>query len=124
MMDQPIQFGTDGIRGIAGEYPLDPATVLNIGRAIGRWLRKRNNGASRVFVGRDTRISGHLLSHTLISGLLAEGVSVYSLGEISTPGVAYLTRQNQIDLGIVISASHNPCEQNGIKVFGRDGFKL
>jgi phosphoglucosamine mutase len=126
MMDQPlrIEFGTDGIRGIAGEYPLDPATVLNIGRAIGMWLRQRSNGSSRVFIGRDTRISGHLLSHTLVSGLLAEGVSVYSLGEISTPGVAYLTRQTQVDLGIVISASHNPCEQNGIKVFGPDGFKL
>ncbi len=126
MTNQPnrIEFGTDGIRGIAGEYPLDPATVLSIGRAIGTWVRQRSNGSSRVFIGRDTRISGHMLSHTLASGLLAEGISVHDLGEISTPGVAYLTRQNQADLGIVISASHNPCEQNGIKVFGRDGFKL
>ncbi len=119
-----VEFGTDGIRGVAGEYPLDPATVLKIGRAIGIWLRQRSNGANRVFIGRDTRISGHMLSFTLASGLLAEGSSVHDLGEMSTPGVAYLTRQNQVELGIVVSASHNPCEQNGIKVFGKDGFKL
>ncbi len=127
MGDQPnrIEFGTDGIRGIAGEYPLDPSTVLRIGRAIGAWLHARKNGGpKRVLMGRDTRVSGHMLSHALTTGLLSEGVYVGDLGEISTPGVAYVTRQSGADMGIVISASHNPYEQNGIKLFGPDGFKL
>lgn len=119
-----IEFGTDGIRGIAGQYPLDPSTVLNIGRAIGRWLRARSKHPPFVVIGRDTRVSGPMLLHALISGLLAEEIFVYDEGILSTPGVAYLTRTNGYQLGIVISASHNPVNQNGIKIFGADGFKL
>ncbi len=121
---QRIEFGTDGIRGIAGQYPLDPPTVLGIGRAIGTWLRAKTGVAGRVIIGRDTRISGHMLLHTLAGGLLAEGIDVENADVISTPGLAYLTRANGFDLGIVISASHNPFDQNGIKLFGLDGFKL
>jgi phosphoglucosamine mutase len=118
-----IEFGTDGIRGVAGEYPLDPETVLHIGRAIGRWLRGRTP-SPHVIIGRDTRASGPMIAHTLTGGLLAEGVNVHDQGVISTPGIAYLTHAQGYDLGIVISASHNPAAQNGIKVFGADGFKL
>lgn len=119
-----IEFGTDGIRGVAGEFPLDPATVLQIGRAIGVWLQRVGKPNARVLIGRDTRISGHLLAAALSAGLLSEGVDVADSGIISTPGVAHLTRSNDFALGIVISASHNPFEQNGIKLFGADGFKL
>jgi phosphoglucosamine mutase len=117
-----IEFGTDGIRGIAGEYPLDPSTVLHIGRSIGKWMR--GNGASWALIGRDTRISGEMLARALTAGLLVEGVNLSDAGVMSTPGVAFLTRRGHYDLGIVISASHNPVEQNGIKLFGPDGFKL
>jgi len=120
-----IEFGTDGIRGIAGEYPLDPATVLRIGRALGRWLRTQDDRLLNVVIGRDTRISGHMISHALIAGLLSEDVNFVSdAGVLTTPGIAHLTRQGNFSLGIVISASHNPFDQNGIKVFGPDGFKL
>lgn len=120
-----IEFGTDGIRGVAGAYPLDPLTVARIGRAIGAWLRSKIRvHKPRVVIGHDTRISGHMLLHALASGLLAEGIDVMDATVISTPGVAYLTRLSKFDLGVVISASHNPVEQNGIKLFGSDGFKL
>jgi phosphoglucosamine mutase len=119
-----IEFGTDGIRGIAGHYPLDALTVLTIGRAIGRWLFSRTPSRPRVILGRDTRQSGHFLLHTLASGFLSEGIDVADAGVITTPGIAFLTKANHFHLGIVISASHNPADQNGIKVFGADGFKL
>ncbi len=121
-MTEPITFGTDGIRGIAGEYPLDPATVLHIGRAIGVWAHEHAD--NRIIVGRDTRISGGMIGHALIAGLLAESHIVHDVGVISTPGLAVVTRANHAGLGIVISASHNPVEQNGIKLFGADGYKL
>src|SRR5438552_10355609 len=120
-----IEFGTDGIRGVAGSYPLDPLTVARIGRAIGAWLRNKiRDHKPRVVIGHDTRISGHMLLHALASGLLAEGIDVMDATVITTPGVAYLTRLSKFDLGVVISASHNPVDQNGIKLFGPDGFKL
>jgi phosphoglucosamine mutase len=119
-----IEFGTDGIRGIAGQYPLDPATVLHIGRAIGVWLRQQAGDHARVLIGRDTRKSGHMLLHTLAGGLLAEGINVADAGVVSTPCLAYLARRERFKLGIVISASHNPFDQNGIKLIGPDGFKL
>lgn len=123
MADQTlIEFGTDGIRGIAGEYPLDPTTVLHIGRAIGRWMR--GQGAARALIGRDTRISGDMIGRALTAGLLAEGINLSDAGVMSTPGIAFITRHGHYDVGIVISASHNPVEQNGIKLFGPDGFKL
>lgn len=121
----PIEFGTDGIRGVAGEFPLDPPTVLHIGRALGAWLRGKVKAYKpRAIVGHDTRLSGHMLLAALSAGLLAEGIDVMDATVLTTPAVSYLTRLSKFDLGVVISASHNPVQQNGIKVFGPDGFKL
>jgi phosphoglucosamine mutase len=116
-------FGTDGIRGVAGEYPLDRRTVYAIGRALGQRLAERMPVAS-VVIGQDTRESSAWLSAVLASGLSASNVKVVSAGVITTPGVAYLARANGKAAGIVISASHNPWRDNGIKVFGADGYKL
>jgi phosphoglucosamine mutase len=116
-------FGTDGIRGVAGEYPLDKRTVLAIGSALGQRLAAREKSA-RVVVGQDTRESGAWISSALAAGLESAGVGVVSAGVITTPGVAYLARANQFSAGIVISASHNPWQDNGIKIFGADGYKL
>ncbi len=122
-MREPIHFGTDGIRGVAGDYPLSPEAVLATGRAIGAWLGQ-HTGDPTVVIGRDTRPSGEQLTHTLLAGLTAEGVTADDVGVITTPGIAHLTRALGYSLGIVISASHNPAEQNGIKLIGADGFKL
>jgi phosphoglucosamine mutase len=116
-------FGTDGIRGVAGEYPLDRRTIYAIGRALGKRLAAREADA-RVVIGQDTRESSAWISTLLAAGLSASGVQVVSAGVITTPGVAYLTRANQLAAGIVISASHNPWQDNGIKVFGANGYKL
>ncbi len=116
-------FGTDGIRGVAGEYPLDRQTIYAIGRALGKRLAARDETA-RVVIGQDTRESSAWISAVLAHGLEAAGVAVVSAGVITTPGVAYLTRANQFAAGIVISASHNPWQDNGIKIFGADGYKL
>jgi phosphoglucosamine mutase len=116
-------FGTDGIRGIAGEYPLDERTVYAIGRALGQRLAEGSAGAS-VIVGEDTRESSALIGDVLAAGLKAAQVDVVRAGVITTPGVAYLTRTNQFSAGVVVSASHNPWQDNGIKIFGADGYKL
>ncbi len=116
-------FGTDGIRGVAGEYPLDRVTVYAIGRALGQRLAERDKDA-RVVIGQDTRESSAWISEVLAAGLGASQVKAISAGLITTPGVAYLTRENGFAAGIVISASHNPWHDNGIKVFGADGYKL
>ena len=116
-------FGTDGIRGVAGEYPLDQKTVVAIGRALGERLAARDQTA-RVVIGQDTRESGAWISAALAAGLESASVHVVSAGVITTPGIAYLTRFNKFAAGIVISASHNPWQDNGIKVFGADGYKL
>ena len=116
-------FGTDGIRGIAGEYPLNPATVFAIGRALGARL-KRNGGNARVVFGQDTRESSAWISETLARGLMDSGLAFSSAGVLTTPGVAYLTRTHSYAAGIVVSASHNPWRDNGIKLFGPDGMKL
>ena len=116
-------FGTDGIRGVAGEYPLDKRTVLAIGCALGQRLAARQHPA-RVVLGQDTRESGAWISSALAAGLESANVEVVSAGVITTPGVAYLTRTHQFSAGIVISASHNPWQDNGIKIFGADGYKL
>ncbi|PJF30665.1 MAG: phosphoglucosamine mutase [Candidatus Thermofonsia Clade 1 bacterium] len=123
---EAIHFGTDGIRGVAGAFPLDPRTVTAIGRAIGAWLQARPDQKTErtILLGRDTRPSGPMLAAALSAGLLQENVTVLDAGVTTTPAVAYLTRLYRADLGVVISASHNPSEQNGIKVFGADGFKL
>ncbi|HLY28835.1 MAG TPA: hypothetical protein VKQ72_20990, partial [Aggregatilineales bacterium] len=120
-----IEFGTDGIRGVAGQFPLDPVTVVGIGRAVGAWLRGKIRGYKpRVIIGHDTRISGHMLMHAMVSGLLAEGIDVMDATVMTTPGIAYLTQLSKFDLGIVVSASHNPVGQNGIKLFGANGLKV
>jgi phosphoglucosamine mutase len=116
-------FGTDGIRGIAGEYPLDRPTVYAIGRALGQRLSERDV-ESRVVIGQDTRESSAWISTALAQGLQAAHTNVFSAGVITTPGVAYLARANGYSAGIVISASHNPWQDNGIKIFGADGYKL
>jgi phosphoglucosamine mutase len=117
-------FGTDGIRGIAGEFPLDPITVGQVGLAMGHSLVQATVGP-RVILGRDTRESGEWISGSLTDALQASGVKiVQDAGIITTPGLAYLARFHQFDLGVMISASHNPFRDNGIKVFSRDGCKL
>ncbi len=116
-------FGTDGIRSVAGEYPLDRQTVFAIGRALGQRLAARENNV-RVLIGQDTRESSAWISSVLAAGLEASHVKVASAGVITTPGIAYLTRTNHFSAGIVISASHNPWQDNGIKIFGADGYKL
>jgi phosphoglucosamine mutase len=116
-------FGTDGIRGVAGEYPLDRRTVYAIGRALGQRLAARD-AAARVVIGQDTRESSAWINSVFAAGLEVSRVHVVSAGVITTPGVAYLTRANGFAAGIVISASHNPWHDNGIKIFGADGYKL
>ena len=117
-------FGTDGIRGIAGQYPLDRRTVETIGRSIVSNLSRDLGRAPSIVIGRDTRESGPQIESALASGAIAAGASVKSAGVITTPGVAYLTRTVPFDAGIVISASHNPYQDNGIKVFSPTGKKL
>lgn len=124
-MQEPVRqlFGTDGIRGIAGEYPLDSHTVFAIGRALGTRLAQSHPTPS-VLIGQDTRESSDWISRAIARGLQSAAVKVSSAGVITTPGVAYLTRTHGFSAGIVISASHNPWTDNGIKVFGADGYKL
>lgn len=123
MAAKPQLFGTDGIRGVAGEYPLDQATVLKIGSALGTML---GNSARpvRVVLGKDTRESNEWLSRALSSGLAGSGAQVVDAGIISTPGVAFLTRRHELSAGVMVSASHNPYQDNGIKVFSPAGTKL
>ncbi|WP_368240557.1 phosphoglucosamine mutase [Enterococcus sp. RTP31106st1_D7_RTP31106_210429] len=118
-------FGTDGVRGIANKE-LTPELAFKLGRYGGYVLSQHEDSSRkpRVLVGRDTRISGEMLEQALIAGLLSVGIEVFQLGVISTPGVAYLTRLPKASAGVMISASHNPAEDNGIKFFGADGFKL
>lgn len=115
-------FGTDGVRGIANEE-LTPELAFKLGR-IGGYVLTRDTTKPKFLVGRDTRISGHMLEAALTAGLLSIGAEVMRLGVITTPGVAYLTKATSSQGGIMISASHNPVEDNGIKFFGPDGFKL
>ncbi|MCP1146415.1 phosphoglucosamine mutase [Lysinibacillus endophyticus] len=116
-------FGTDGVRGVANSE-LTPEFAFKLGRIGGYVLTKHTKERPKVIIGRDTRISGHMLEGALVAGLLSIGVEVMRLGIISTPGVAYLTRVMNADAGVMISASHNPVADNGIKFFGPDGFKL
>ena len=116
-------FGTDGVRGEAN-VELTPEMAFKLGRFGGYVLSQHEEETPLVFVGRDTRISGELLEHALIAGLLSVGIRVYKLGVIATPGVSYLVRTEKASAGVMISASHNPALDNGIKFFGGDGFKL
>ncbi|MCP0886320.1 phosphoglucosamine mutase [Ligilactobacillus sp. WILCCON 0076] len=118
-------FGTDGVRGIANET-LSPELAFKLGRCGGYVLTQHaaNGKTPRVLVARDTRISGQMLEQAITAGLLSVGIEVFSLGVMTTPGVAYLVRLQDADAGVMISASHNPAQDNGIKFFGGDGYKL
>ena len=117
-------FGTDGIRGTVGQWPLVPDFTLHLGQAAGSVIRGERSVKPRVVIGRDTRQSGAMLQEALDAGLMSSGVHVIDLGVVPTPGVAWLVRHLNADAGVVISASHNPADQNGIKFFNRDGRKL
>ncbi len=126
-------FGTDGIRGRANQYPMIPELAMRLGRALPRVMgqlekeqvdTEQASRFQRVLIGRDTRASGEMLEFALSAGLISEGVDVYLVGEVPTPAVAYLTRTLGCDAGIMLTASHNPHTDNGIKVFGADGYKL
>jgi phosphoglucosamine mutase len=118
-------FGTDGIRAVAGQYPLDASTIYAVGLALGHSLRKTDGSSTpKVLLGRDTRESGPWIAATLAAGLRETGVEVASAGVVPTPAVAFLARSHGFQAGVVLSASHNPWQDNGIKLFGADGFKL
>ena len=122
--DRQRLFGTDGIRGVAGEFPLDAQTVGAFARSLVENLASELGRAPRIVIGRDTRESGPLIERALTDGAMAAGAAVESAGVITTPGIAYLTRVTPFDAGVVISASHNPYRDNGIKVFSPSGKKL
>src|SRR5713226_8288247 len=121
-------FGTDGVRGRVGESPITPELILRLGHAAGRVFAAqsadRPGETPAVLIGKDTRISGYLLEAALEAGLSSAGVDVYLTGPLPTPAVAYLTRALRLSAGIVISASHNPFDDNGIKFFSASGTKL
>ena len=117
-------FGTDGVRGRANTYPMTADMALRLGAAAGRYFRRDGTSAHRVVIGKDTRLSGYMLENALTAGLTSTGMNVLLLGPIPTPAVGFLTRSMRADLGVMISASHNPHHDNGIKFFGPDGFKL
>ena len=119
-------FGTDGVRGKVGDAPITPDFVLRLGYAAGKVLVRSGKSDERpaVLIGKDTRISGYMLESALEAGLSAAGVDVLLVGPMPTPAVAYLTRALRLSAGIVISASHNPYDDNGIKFFSSDGAKL
>src|SRR5204863_6689636 len=116
-------FGTDGIRGTVGEAPITPDFMLRLGHAVGRVLRADKERPT-VLIGKDTRISGYMIESALEAGFASAGVDVLLTGPLPTPGVAYLTRALRLNLGVVISASHNPFGDNGIKFFSARGEKL
>jgi phosphoglucosamine mutase len=116
-------FGTDGIRGQSNVFPMTPDLAMRVGIAVGTIFR-RGSHRHRVVIGKDTRLSGYMLENALVAGFTAAGIDAFVLGPIPTPAVAMLTRSLRADIGVMISASHNPYEDNGIKLFGPDGYKL
>ncbi|AWD23115.1 phosphoglucosamine mutase [Fuscovulum blasticum] len=117
-------FGTDGVRGRANTHPMTAEVALRLGAAAGRYFRRDGSAAHRVLIGKDTRLSGYMLENALTAGLTSTGMNVLLVGPVPTPAVGFLTRSMRADLGVMISASHNPHQDNGIKFFGPDGFKL
>jgi len=117
-------FGTDGVRGVANLEPITPETALKLGRALAYTLKDSRGRHRRILIGKDTRLSGYMLETALASGICSMGADVWLVGPLPTPGIAFLTRSMRADAGVVISASHNPFEDNGIKFFSREGFKL
>jgi len=116
-------FGTDGMRGKANQFPMTPEIAMKLGLAVGITLQRVGH-RNRVVIGKDTRLSGYMIENALVSGLTAAGMDVFLLGPIPTPAVAMLCRSLRADIGVMISASHNPYPDNGIKLFGPDGYKL
>ncbi|WP_037307492.1 phosphoglucosamine mutase [Ruegeria halocynthiae] len=117
-------FGTDGVRGTANTHPITAEMALRIGAAVGRYFRRDASSVHRVVIGKDTRLSGYMLENALTAGLTSTGMNVLLLGPVPTPAVGLMTRSMRADLGVMISASHNPADDNGIKFFGPDGYKL
>jgi phosphoglucosamine mutase len=116
-------FGTDGIRGIANVYPMTSEVALELGRAVS-YIFKERHGRGRIVVGKDTRVSGYMLETAFASGVCSMGLDVWLVGPLPTPGIAFITSSMRADAGVVISASHNPYQDNGIKIFSGDGLKL
>ena len=116
-------FGTDGMRGVANFEPMTSATVMRLGMAIAARLRQPGRH-TRIAIGKDTRLSGYMFESALAAGIVSMGADVWLTGPLPTPGIAFITASMRCDAGVVISASHNPFEDNGIKVFARDGYKL
>jgi phosphoglucosamine mutase len=117
-------FGTDGVRGIANEEPITSETALKLGRALAYVFHGSSGRHRKILIGKDTRLSGYMLETAIASGICSMGVDVWLVGPVPTPGIAFLTRSMRADAGVVISASHNPFQDNGIKFFSRDGCKL
>ncbi len=117
-------FGTDGVRGLANSWPMTAEIALKLGAAAGRHFRRDGSNGHRVVIGKDTRLSGYMIENALTAGLTSTGMNVLLLGPVPTPAVGRMTHSMRADLGIMISASHNPFHDNGIKFFGPDGFKL
>jgi phosphoglucosamine mutase len=116
-------FGTDGIRGVANVFPMTPDLAMKVGVSTA-YILKREHRRPKIIIGKDTRLSGYMIENAITSGVCAMGVDVLLVGPMPTPGIAYITSSMRADAGIVISASHNPYEYNGIKIFGNDGYKL
>lgn len=116
-------FGTDGIRGVANVYPMTTEIAMQVGRAIAFQLKDESR-RHRIVIGKDTRLSGYMIENALAAGICSMGVNVLLVGPLPTPGIAFITTSMRADAGVVISASHNPFQDNGIKIFSRDGFKL
>src|SRR5437016_11692100 len=116
-------FGTDGVRGLANAFPITPEIAMKIGMAAGR-IFTRGEHRHRVVIGKDTRLSGYMMESAMVAGFTSVGMDVVLLGPMPTPAVAMLTRSMRADLGVMISASHNPFADNGIKLFGPDGYTL
>ena len=123
MTDTRKLFGTDGVRGVANVYPMTAEVALQLGRALA-YVIKFGSGRHRIVVGKDTRVSGYLLEYATVAGICSMGVDAVLLGPFPTPGIAYITSSMRADAGVVISASHNPYQDNGIKFFSGNGFKL
>lgn len=125
MSNQKKLFGTDGVRGVANREPMMVETAVNLARAVAHVLKERKGGRRpRVLVGKDTRLSGYMIENALVAGLCSMGADAILAGTLPTPGIAVLVIDQKADAGLVISASHNPFEDNGIKLFSADGYKL
>src|SRR6478672_6313454 len=121
--DKRSLFGTDGIRGVANRDPMTAEMALRLGQAVAQRFRRARRGG-RIVIGKDTRLSGYMLESALQAGIVSAGADVMLVGPLPTPGIAFITSSMRADAGVVISASHNAFEDNGIKIFAADGFKL